>query len=201
MKVRFKFRPNPVVHFVAANTVVLCCGNPRRKLPLRSHNNFSVAVCRANVTRNLSSFREALLQSKTFSLGSLKVPFTSQAKALADGYTLVLSGVSQLAFNPALYKNLPYDQAKDFTYVSPVADSPFFLVTSTKSGIKTLSQFIEQAKKKDGNLTFSSAGIGNFTHIAMELIASQAGVKLLHVPYKGSAAALTAVLVRELTLW
>ncbi len=120
------------------------------------------------------------------------------AKAPADGYTLVLSGVSQLAFNPALYKNLPYDPAKDFTYVSPVADTPFVLVTSTKSGIKTLAQFIEQAKKKGGNLTFSSAGIGNSTHIAMELIASQAGVKLLHVPYKGSAAALTAVLAGEI---
>ncbi len=119
------------------------------------------------------------------------------AKAPADGHTLILAGVSQLAFNPALYKDLPYDPAKDFTYVAPVADTPFVLVTSNKSGIKTFAQFIEQAKKKNGNLTFSSAGIGNSTHIAMELIATSAGVKLLHVPYKGSGAALTAVLAGE----
>ncbi len=119
------------------------------------------------------------------------------AKAPADGYTLILSGVSQLAFNPALYKDLPYNPAKDFTYIAPVADTPFVLVTSNKSAIKTFAQFIEQAKKKNGELTFSSAGIGNSTHIAMELIAANAGVKLLHVPYKGSGAALGAVLAGE----
>ncbi|CAN7737201.1 Bug family tripartite tricarboxylate transporter substrate binding protein [Variovorax paradoxus] len=119
------------------------------------------------------------------------------AKAPADGYTLVLAGVSQIAFNPALYKSLPYDPLKDFTFLAPVADTPFVLVTSNKSGIKTFAQFLEQAKAKNGELTFGSAGIGNSTHIAMELIAATAGVKLMHVPYKGSAAALTAVLAGE----
>jgi tripartite-type tricarboxylate transporter receptor subunit TctC len=119
------------------------------------------------------------------------------AKAPADGYTLVLAGVSQMAFNPALYKSLPYDPQKDFTYLSPVADTPFVLVTSNKSGIKTFAQFIEQARKKNGEMTFSSAGIGNSTHIAMEMIAAAAGVKLMHIPYKGSGAALTAVLAGE----
>ncbi|MDQ0585982.1 Bug family tripartite tricarboxylate transporter substrate binding protein [Variovorax paradoxus] len=119
------------------------------------------------------------------------------AKAPADGYTLVLAGVSQIAFNPALYKSLPYDPLKDFTFLAPVADTPFVLVTSNRSGIKTFAQFLEQAKAKNGELTFGSAGIGNSTHIAMELIAATAGVKLMHVPYKGSAAALTAVLAGE----
>ena len=119
------------------------------------------------------------------------------AKAPADGYTLVLAGVSQLAFNQALYKNLPYDPLKDFTFLAPVADTPFVLVTSNKSGIRNFAQFLEQAKRKNGELSFGSAGIGNSTHIAMELIAASAGVKLLHVPYKGSAAALTAVLSGE----
>ncbi|NDZ17300.1 tripartite tricarboxylate transporter substrate binding protein [Variovorax sp. WS11] len=125
------------------------------------------------------------------------VALSSVAKAAPDGYTLGLAGVSQMAFNPALYKDLPYNPAKDFTYVAPVVDTPFVLVTSNKSGIKTFPQFVEQARKKNGELSFGSAGIGNSTHIAMELIASAAGVKLLHVPYKGSAAALTAVLAGE----
>jgi tripartite-type tricarboxylate transporter receptor subunit TctC len=125
------------------------------------------------------------------------VALSTVAKAPADGYTLVLAGVSQIAFNPALYKNLPYDPLKDFTFLAPVADTPFVLVTSDKSGIKTFAQFLAQAKQKNGELTFGSAGIGNSTHIAMELIAATAGVKLMHVPYKGSAAALTAVLAGE----
>jgi tripartite-type tricarboxylate transporter receptor subunit TctC len=119
------------------------------------------------------------------------------AKAPADGYTLVLAGVSQIAFNPSLYKSLPYDPLKDFTFIAPIADTPFVLVTSNKSGIKTFANFLQQAKEKKGELTFGSAGIGNSTHIAMELIAASAGVKLMHVPYKGSAAALTAVLSGE----
>jgi len=109
----------------------------------------------------------------------------------------VRAGVSQIAFNPALYKSLPYDPLKDFTFLAPIADTPFVLVTSLKSGIKTLDQFLEQARKKNGELSFSSAGIGNSTHIAMESIAVAAVVKLMHVPYKGSAAALTAVLAGE----
>jgi tripartite-type tricarboxylate transporter receptor subunit TctC len=119
------------------------------------------------------------------------------AKAPADGYMLVLTGVSQMAFNPTLYKSLPYDPAKDFTYIAPIANTPFVLVTSLKSGIKTFKQFLEAAKAKNGELTFGSAGIGNSTHISMELIASNAGVRLLHVPYKGSGAAMTAVLSGE----
>src|SRR5437867_2653457 len=125
------------------------------------------------------------------------VALSGVAKAPNDGYTLVLAGVSQMAFNPALYKDLPYNPAKDFTYIAPVADTPFVLVTSLKSGIKTFAQFIEQAKQKSGTLTFASAGIGNSTHLAMEMIAANAGVKLSHIPYNGSAAALTSVLSGE----
>jgi len=125
------------------------------------------------------------------------VALGSVAKAAADGYTLVLVGVSQVAFNPALYKNLPYDPAKDFRYLAPVADTPFVLVASNASGIQTFAQFVETAKRKKGRMTFGSAGIGNSTHIAMELIAATAGVKLEHIPYKGSAAAFTAVLSGE----
>lgn len=125
------------------------------------------------------------------------VALGNTARAPADGYSLVMAGVSQIAFNPALYKTLPYDPTKDFTFLAPVADTPFVLVTSNGSGIKTMAQFVEQAKKKDGQLTYSSAGIGNSTHIAMELIASATGVKVTHIPYKGSGAALTAVLSGE----
>ncbi|MCW3604439.1 Bug family tripartite tricarboxylate transporter substrate binding protein, partial [Burkholderia cenocepacia] len=89
------------------------------------------------------------------------------AKSAADGYTLLLTGVSQVSFNQHLYKSLPYDPQKDFTFIAPVVDTPFVLVTSKASGITSIAQFIEKAKSKPGGLTFGSAGVGNSTHLAM----------------------------------
>jgi len=125
------------------------------------------------------------------------IAMSGVAKAPADGYTLIVAGVSAMAFNPALYKDLPYNATKDFTYLAPVANTPFVLLASNRSGIKTLAQFIEQARARGTALTFGSAGVGNSTHIAMEMVNTSAGVKLLHVPYKGFAGALTAVLSGE----
>lgn len=119
------------------------------------------------------------------------------AKQPADGYTVLLAGVSQLSFNQHLYKSLPYDPQKDLTYIAPVIDSPFVLVVSKSSGISTLGSFIDKAKVKPGAVTFGSAGVGNSTHLAMEMIADKAGIKLTHVAYKGSGPALTAVIGGE----
>ncbi len=119
------------------------------------------------------------------------------AKQPADGYTLLLTGVSQVSFNQHLYKSLPYDPQKDFTFIAPVVDTPFVLVTSKASGITSMAQFIEKAKAKPGALTFGSAGVGNSTHLAMEMLADKAGIKLTHAAYKGSGPALTGVIAGE----
>ncbi|CAB3728839.1 hypothetical protein LMG1866_04465 [Achromobacter ruhlandii] len=116
------------------------------------------------------------------------------AKAPADGYTLMLAGVSQMSFNPRLYKSLAYRADKDFTYISPVVDTPFLLVASKTSGIKSLKGLQTAAKAKPGTLSFASAGAGNSTHLSTEMIAEAAGIKLMHVPFKGSGPALNAVL-------
>lgn len=115
-----------------------------------------------------------------------------------DGYTIMAVGVSLLAFNPHLYTNLPYDPATDFTYVAPITDTPFLMFASRKSGITSVARLIELARAQPGKLTFSSAGIGNSTHLSTEMIAKVAGIELLHVPYGGSAAALTAVISGEI---
>ncbi len=117
-----------------------------------------------------------------------------------DGYTIMAVGVSLLAFNPHLYSNLPYDPATDFTYIAPMTDTPFVLIASRKSGITSVAQLIERAKAQPGKLTFSSAGIGNSTHLATEMIGQVAGVELMHVPYSGAATALTAVISGEIDL-
>lgn len=122
------------------------------------------------------------------------------AKAPADGYTLLLAGVSQMSFNPKLYKNLPYDADKDYTYVAPVVDTPFVLVAGKSSPYKTLPQLIAAAKAAPNSITFASAGAGNSTHLSTELIASGAGMKLKHIPYKGSGPALNAVIGGQVDL-
>ena len=119
------------------------------------------------------------------------------AKEAADGYTLMLAGVSQIAFNQHLYKNAGYDAFKDFSFVAPVVDTPFVLVVSKQSGIKDLAGLLQRARSKPLSVNFASAGPGNSTHLSMEMMAARAGVKLTHVAYKGSGPALLSVVAGE----
>lgn len=119
------------------------------------------------------------------------------AKQPADGYTVMLAGVSQVSFNQHLYTSLPYDAQKDFTFIAPVVDTPFVLVVSKASGITSVKSFIEKAKTKPGGLSYGSAGVGNSTHLAMEMLADKLGLKMTHVAYKGSGPALTGVIGGE----
>ncbi|MDB5415444.1 MAG: tripartite tricarboxylate transporter substrate binding protein [Rubritepida sp.] len=114
-----------------------------------------------------------------------------------DGYTLLLPGVSQLSFNPHLYPNLSYDVMRDFTYVAPVTDAPFILLASKKSGIASVADMLARARAEPGKLTYASAGIGNSTHLSMEMIADRAGVTFTHVPYAGTGQALTSIVSGE----
>jgi tripartite-type tricarboxylate transporter receptor subunit TctC len=118
----------------------------------------------------------------------------------ADGYTVLLTSVSLVAFNQYLYKNVPYEPFRDFTLVAPVADASFVFVASNASGIRNWDDFVKKAKSQPGGLTFASAGLGNSTHLYTEMIAKQAGVKLRHIPYKSSGPALMAVMSGEADL-
>jgi tripartite-type tricarboxylate transporter receptor subunit TctC len=112
------------------------------------------------------------------------------AQAAPDGYTMVMGQTSNLAINPSLYKKLPYDPIRDFVPVSLVSASPIALVVSAKSPYKTLGDFVSAAKAKPGQLTFGSPGNGTVSHLAGELFQRTAGIKYVHVPYKGAAQAL-----------
>ncbi|WP_207540859.1 Bug family tripartite tricarboxylate transporter substrate binding protein [Sabulicella rubraurantiaca] len=114
-----------------------------------------------------------------------------------DGGAMLLGGVSIFSFNPNLYPNLPYDPWRDFTWIAPVADTPFVMVAGRRTGITTLPQFIERARAEPERLTFGSAGIGNSTHLAMEMIAERAQIRLTHVPFAGSAAAITSIIAGD----
>jgi tripartite-type tricarboxylate transporter receptor subunit TctC len=111
------------------------------------------------------------------------------AKATPDGYTMVMGQTSNLTINPALYGKLPYDSLRDFTPVSVVASSPIALMVAAKAPFKTFSDLLAAAKAKPGELTFSTTGNGTVGHLTGELLQRTAGIKLVHVPYKGSAQA------------
>jgi len=121
-------------------------------------------------------------------------------KEAPDGYTLLLTSVSLVSFNQFLYKNVPYNAARDFTYIAPVADASFVLIASNASGIKTWDDFVSRAKAKPDTLTFASAGTGNSTHLYAEMIARRSGLQLRHIPYKGAGPGLTSVVAGETDL-
>ena len=121
-------------------------------------------------------------------------------KEAPDGYTLLQTSVSLVSFNQFLYKNVPFDPLKDFTFIAPIADASFAVVVSNKSGIKTWQELLARAKAKPDEITYGSAGLGNSTHLYAEMIAKQNGLKLRHIPYKGSSNALLAVVSGEVDM-
>ncbi len=123
---------------------------------------------------------------------------TSQgAKAAPDGYTFIVPAASHTT-TPSLYSKLDFDPVKDFSAVTLIASVPYLLVVPAGSPIRSLNEFIAAAKARPGTLAYGSAGNGSSNHLAGELLASQIGAPLLHVPYKGSAPALVDVLGGQL---
>lgn len=107
--------------------------------------------------------------------------------APADGYTLLLGSVSLMVLNQFTYKPLPYNPEKDFVGVSMLTTVPFVLSANPSTGIKTLKDLTEKAKAAPGKLNFASAGLGNSTHLAVELVDNALGISMTHIPYKGEA--------------
>lgn len=109
------------------------------------------------------------------------------ARSAPDGYTLFLGSIGSHAVSPTLYKNVPYDPVKDFEPVTLLATAPNILVTSPQSKFSTLAQFVAAAKAAPGKYTYASPGVGTPAHLAAEIFKKQAGIDILHVPYKGGA--------------
>jgi len=113
------------------------------------------------------------------------------AKAAPDGYTVMIGHVGTHAINASLYQKLAYDPVKDFTPITLVATLPLALVVNPAVPAKTAAELIALARNKPGTLNFASAGNGGPTHLAGELLRTLAAIDIVHVPYKGNAAALT----------
>ena len=116
------------------------------------------------------------------------------AKAAPDGYTLFMGSSASLALNPLLYDKLPYDPKAEFAGISMLAQSPLVMVVNPTLPVKTVKDFIALAKTQPAKLNYASVGNGNPLHLAGLLFESEAQVSMTHIPYNGSAPALTALL-------
>jgi tripartite-type tricarboxylate transporter receptor subunit TctC len=115
------------------------------------------------------------------------------AKALPDGHTILIVAAGH-AINPSLYTKLPYDTARDFAPVALVGDGAYVLVANPSLGVSSTSELIALAKAKPGSVAYASSSTGNLTHLAAEVFNSMAGIKMLHVPYKGGGPAMVDLL-------
>jgi tripartite-type tricarboxylate transporter receptor subunit TctC len=119
------------------------------------------------------------------------------AKATPDGYTLLVTDNS-LTITPALYKKLPYDPLRDLAHIGKIAESPTLLIAALKIPAKTVSEVIELARSRPGELTFGSGGQGSAAHLAMELLLSLGKAKMTHVPFKGVALSIAGVVASQI---
>jgi tripartite-type tricarboxylate transporter receptor subunit TctC len=117
----------------------------------------------------------------------------SVARSPNDGYTLLMVP-STLALNSALYKKVNYDPIKDFAPITIAATAPNVLVVNPQVPAKTLAEFVALAKKKPGELTYGTPGVGTSPHMSMELLKSMAGLDIQHIPYRGTAPAVTDII-------
>ena len=116
------------------------------------------------------------------------------AKAAPDGYTLLLTTTAIYAILPNLRKDLPYDPVKDFVPISRIATASNVLVVNNALPAKNIAELVKLAKEKPGALNYASAGVGTPAHLAGEMLNLLADIKVVHVPYKGAAPALTDVI-------
>jgi len=122
------------------------------------------------------------------------------AKANPDGYTLLLNSIS-ITINPAVFKKLPFDITRDFIPISLVSNQPNIMVASLSLPAKSLMEFARLAQSSPGKYTFGTPGPGTGIHLATELLLQKLDVSLVHVPYKGTGPALTAVLGSEIAVY
>src|SRR5262249_15340357 len=123
------------------------------------------------------------------------------AKSPPDGYTLVIGGTGTLAVNPTLYQNVGYDPRKDFAPVGLIGTSALIVVTNPTFPPQTIRELIALAKQQPGKITYASAGVGSGIHLGTVLFEMMADIKLTHVPYRGSAPALTDLIGGHVSLY
>jgi len=122
------------------------------------------------------------------------------AKAEPDGYTLLLGQSGPISINPAVYKDLRYDPERDFAPVTMTTAYPYILVVNAKLPVKSLQEFVALAGSKPGAMNYGTTGIGAANHLVTELFNGKAGLKMAHIPYRGTALAVADLVGEQVTV-
>ena len=117
----------------------------------------------------------------------------------ANGYTLLVTDGSMFAINPWIYSSLPYDPQKDFTHISLTARAPLFLAVRPSMPVASFTDFVQLVKAHPGKYSYGSSGVGSIHHLTFEMIKSELGLDILHVPYKGTGQSVPAVLAGDVS--
>ncbi len=157
------------------------------------------AVARILGRRVGESLGQSILVENKGGAGSI-VGTDLVAKAAPDGYTLLLGQSGPISINPAVYKSLPYDPVKDFTPVVMTNSYPYVLVVNGKSGVNTLQEFVAAAKARPGSMNYGTTGVGAANHLMSELFSRKAGIKMTHIPYRGTALAVADVVAGQISM-
>ena len=166
--------------------------------PIRMFVPFSAggmvdAVARATAQYLADRLKQpVVIENRTGANGAIAME--TVARSAPDGYTLVFASNTNFVLLPNSRKSLPYDTLKDLTSVSMVFTAPFYLVVHPSLPVKSVQDLIALAKSQPGKLNFASLGFGGSNHLVMELFKTRAGVDIFHVPYKGTAQAMTDLL-------
>jgi tripartite-type tricarboxylate transporter receptor subunit TctC len=142
--------------------------------------------------------QQVIVENRPGGNGFLAVGAT--VRAPADGYTLVVGTIGEFAINPALYKDVPYDVERDLTAVAMLSDTPLVLAANADAPYHSVKDVIAAAKANPDAIGVASPGAGTFNHITIVQIGLRAGIKLLHVPYRGGAPAAAAVAAGDVPL-
>ena len=145
-----------------------------------------------NPTLTAALGQQLIIDNRAGATGSVAAELT--ARSAPDGYTMMIGAIGNLAVNPHIYKGLGYDPIKDFAPVTFAVSGSNVLVVHSSLPVNTFKEFIVLARSQPGKLTYGSSGSGNAGHLAAELLSSMAKIQMVHVPYKGGAAAMTALL-------
>ncbi len=142
--------------------------------------------------------QSVVVENKGGAAGIVGTEFT--AKAAPDGYTLMMGNIGTHAINVSLYKKLPYDPVRDFAPVSQVAGLPLFLLVHPSVPANSTADLVALLKSKPGQFDYSSSGSGGSMHVAAELFKSMAGVRIVHIPYKGGGPAVADLIAGQVKI-
>ena len=122
------------------------------------------------------------------------------AKAEPDGYTLLLGQSGPISINPAVYKSLPYDPVKDLAPITMTNSYPYVLVVNAKLPVNSPQEFVALGKSKPGSMNYGTTGVGAANHLMTELFCRKAGLKMTHIPYRGTALAVADLVAGQVTM-